>query len=315
MRFFRRLALVSTGATILLIAIGGLVRATKSGLGCGTDWPHCAGRLVPALETRAEMIEFSHRAAASIVVVLLGALAVTAIRNRSSHPRFVVPAIAAFGLVMFQAVLGAVVVKLELEAESVVLHLGTALALLALLVYIVTLSFAAEERLAEPVDGDTSRWMRRAAGAVFVLLLVGSYVSGYEGAGRAFPDWPLMNGRLIPDLSIEEKAIHFLHRGLAAVVGAIVLVTALRVIKRKTELPGAARFAHIALGLFALEVLIGAANVWTDLNPVFVSLHLFLGALIWTSLVGAAAVTAPGVRMRAAGERAGETAVPLRQGA
>ena len=78
MQFFRKLAIVSTGATILLIAIGGLVRATKSGLGCGTDWPHCAGKLVPALETRAEIIEFSHRAAASVVVVLLGLLAVTA---------------------------------------------------------------------------------------------------------------------------------------------------------------------------------------------------------------------------------------------
>ena len=315
MRFFRRLALVSTGATILLIAIGGLVRATKSGLGCGTDWPHCAGRLVPALETRAELIEFSHRAAASIVVVLLGALAVTAIRNRRTHPRFVVPAIGAFGLVMFQAILGAIVVKLELEAESVVLHLGTALALLALLVYIVTLAFAAEHHLSEPVDADTSRWARRAAGAVFVLLLVGSYVSGYEGAGRAFSDWPLMNGRLIPDLSIEEKAIHFLHRGLAALVGAIVLVTALRVIKRKAELPGSAKLAQAAVGLFAIEVLIGAANVWTDLNSIFVTLHLLLGALIWTSLVSVSALTAPGLRARAGDQRAAEPTIPLRQGA
>src|SRR6188508_2499129 len=110
MQFFRKLAVVSTIATILLIAIGGLVRATKSGLGCGTDWPHCAGNVVPALETRAEIIEFSHRAAASIVVVLLGTLAVTAYRNRKERPALVTPSIVAFGLVLFQAVLGAIVV-------------------------------------------------------------------------------------------------------------------------------------------------------------------------------------------------------------
>jgi heme a synthase len=299
MHFFRKLAIVSTVATILLIAIGGLVRATKSGLGCGTDWPHCAGNLVPALETRAEIIEFSHRAAASVVVVLLGLLAVTAYRNRKTFPRFVVPSIAAFGLVMFQAVLGAIVVKLELEAESVVLHLATALSLLALLVYIVTLATAAEEALTEPVDADTSRDAKRAAGAVFVLLLVGSYVSGYEGAGRAFSDWPLMDGRLIPDLAVQEKAIHFFHRGLAAIVGAIVFITAMRIIKRKAEQPLSARLAHAALGLFVVEVLIGAANVWTDMNSAFVTFHLLIGALIWASLVGIAAVSAPGLRARA----------------
>jgi cytochrome c oxidase assembly protein subunit 15 len=314
MQFFRKLAVVATAATILLIAIGGLVRATKSGLGCGTDWPHCAGKLVPALETRAEIIEFSHRAAASIVVVLLGLLAVTAFRNRKAYPRFLAPSVGAFGLVMFQAVLGAIVVKLELEAESVVLHLATALSLLALLVYIVALSTAAEGALREPVDRGISKMAKRAAGAVFLLLLVGSYVSGYEGAGRAFSDWPLMDGKLIPDLAIEEKAIHFFHRGLAAIVGAIVLVTALSVIRRKAELPLSATLAHATIGLFAIEVLIGAANVWTDLNSAFVTAHLFIGALIWAGLVGIVAVTAPGVRARAEG-RTAKSPIPVEQGA
>ena len=81
MTLFRRLAVLSTAATFLLIAIGGLVRATKSGLGCGTDWPHCSGRLLPAVESRAVIIEFSHRLMASVVVILIGALAVTAWRK------------------------------------------------------------------------------------------------------------------------------------------------------------------------------------------------------------------------------------------
>jgi heme a synthase len=315
MRFFRKLAIVSTGATILLVAIGGLVRATKSGLGCGTDWPHCAGNLVPALETRAEIIEFSHRAAASVVVVLLGLLAVTAFRNRKSYPGFLAPSIGAFGLVMFQAVLGAIVVKLELEAESVVLHLATALSLLALLVYIVTMATVADTGLREPVDAASSKLARRAAGAVFLLLLVGSYVSGYEGAGRAFADWPLMGGKLIPNLAVEENAIHFFHRALAAIVGVIVLVSALKVIRRKDEFPLSAKLARATIGLFAVEILIGAANVWTDLNSAFVTAHLLIGALIWSGLVGIATVTAPGLRARAEATATAETRVAVEQGA
>ena len=67
---FQKLSLGSTAATILLVAIGGLVRATKSGLGCGTDWPHCQGHLVPSMESRAVVIEYSHRVTATVVVVL-----------------------------------------------------------------------------------------------------------------------------------------------------------------------------------------------------------------------------------------------------
>ena len=288
---FRRLALASTVATLALVALGGLVRATKSGLGCGTDWPHCSGELVPALQTRAMAIEFAHRAAASLVVVLLGALAFVAWR-RLRGTRLMWAAAGAFGLVILQALLGAVVVKLELEAASVVLHLATALALVAVLVY-VTVAARAASGASFVADPGGARGGAVAAGAVLVLLLVGSYDSGTPGAGLAFGDWPLMNGRLIPDLGQEPAALHFLHRALAAVVGVVVVVVCVRVLRRRRELPLQARLAHAALGAFAVQVLVGAVNVWIELNPAAVTLHLLLGALIWTSLVALAVVSRP----------------------
>ncbi|WKL03721.1 COX15/CtaA family protein [Paenibacillus amylolyticus] len=39
---------------------GGIVTKTESGLGCGTEWPLCNGKLVPA-HTVASLIEYSHR--------------------------------------------------------------------------------------------------------------------------------------------------------------------------------------------------------------------------------------------------------------
>jgi heme A synthase len=286
---FRKLAIASTVATFLLVALGGLVRATKSGLGCGTDWPHCSGDIIPVFGHRAVVIEYSHRLAAFVVIVLLGSLAVTAYRRLRDHRNLVVASSIAFGLVLFQAVLGAVVVKLELEAASVVLHLATAMALAGVLVYI---TIASSPEPTGTSDRSTSRAASFAAGAVLMLLLVGSYVSGSD-TGNAFGDWPLMNGKLVPDLGVEIYAIHFLHRALAAVVGMIVLVVALRIARRRDEMPGAARLAHTALGLFGVEVTIGAANVWTGLNAAFVTLHLLVGALIWGSLVGAAVMTRP----------------------
>ncbi|HYN35619.1 MAG TPA: COX15/CtaA family protein [Actinomycetota bacterium] len=287
MTLFRRLAIASTAAAFLLVAIGGLVRATKSGLGCGPNWPHCPGAV-----NRALMIEFSHRAVAGIVIVLLAALAVTAVRSYKRTPALMWPAVAAFGLVLFQAVLGAIVVWLELRAESVVLHLATAMILLALLVYLSVASLVLEGKLTVAPDEKTRKAGLVAALSVFALLLVGSYVTG-TGAGYVFPDWPLMNGRLIPDLATPDQTAHFLHRLLAAVVGVVVLVVAVRVMRDKKRLPHQARLAQIAIGLFAVEVLIGAANVWSDLNAGWVTAHLALGAGIWASLIGVTVVSHP----------------------
>ena len=189
MSSFRKLSVASLCVTFMLVGIGGLVRATKSGLGCGDDWPDCNGRLAPALATRAEIIEFSHRATAGIVVILLGVLMVLAIKNHRSERYILWPAVGAFLLVIGQALLGAVVVWLELKAESVILHLGTALALLAVLIYLVRVTAEREDPSGSPWrDRTYMRQTAAAAAAVFLLLLVGSYVSG-KGAGLVFPDF------------------------------------------------------------------------------------------------------------------------------
>lgn len=275
-------------STFLLVSIGGLVRATKSGLGCGTDWPHCSGRLVPALENRAMVIEYSHRFVAGIVILLLAALMVMALRS-GQQARIKRASIGAFALVLFQAILGMIVVVLELQAISVVLHLSAAMALLAVVLYIV---INADVRTERSHDELVSRRASIAAGSVIVLLLIGSYVSG-SGAGYVFPDWPLMDGRVIPDLSVENQAIHFLHRALAAITGVIVLWAVGSVFRRKNEMPAAYKLAHTSVGLFAIEVAIGAGNVFTGGNEAFVTLHLATGAAIWASLVSLMFVARP----------------------
>lgn len=304
MKAFKTLAGASTIATFLLISLGGLVRATKSGLGCGDDWPNCSGEVLPPLQDPNQIIEFSHRSVAGIVGIMIATLVLLAYKHHRDHPRVLWATVGAFVLVVFQALLGMLVVKLDLAAEMVVVHLAAALSLLALLIYINAIVRRSAEH---PGDAVLSKRVRFAAGSVFVLLLVGSYVSGAD-AGYAFSDWPLMDGSVIPDLGVEPKAIHFFHRALAGVVGVIVFVVAFDIIKKGAEFPAARRFAHAAAGLFAVEVAIGGLNVWTRLNSGAVTAHLAIGAAIWGTLVAAALVTSPAV---ARSERAG---VPARPG-
>ena len=283
-------------ATFILVAIGGLVRATKSGLGCGTHWPDCAGAVIPFFGNRAVIIEFSHRLMASVVVVLLTVLVIAMWRQRDADRRLKWTAITAFFLVMFQALLGAIVVWFELKADLVVAHLATAMTLVGVLVYLSTATSVADGAITPAPDASIARKARVAAIGVLLLLLVGSYVTG-RSAGYVFADWPLMGGKLIPDLSFEPAAIHFLHRALAALVGVIVFAVGLSVIRRKDALPRQAKFAHAAMGLFALQVLLGALNVWNPppgiANELLVSAHLLTAALIWGCLVAVSVLSHP----------------------
>ena len=104
---FQRLAVLTTAATFVLITVGGLVRATDSGLGC-PDWPRCFGRLTPPPELHA-WIEHSHRLVAAAVILLVSALAVAAWRGRQpAAVRWA--AVGAVVMVLSQAALGAIVV-------------------------------------------------------------------------------------------------------------------------------------------------------------------------------------------------------------
>ena len=275
---FRRLAVVTIAATFVLIGVGGLVRATDSGLGC-PDWPRCFGRLVPPAELH-PWIEHSHRLVASVVVVLVALLVVAA--WRTGQERVVRrAAVAALVLVLAQAVIGAFVVWWKLRADSVTLHLATALALVALLIFI---DFRARHGPARR-HGQDRRFVRlvgAGAGLLYLQMLVGSTVTGHQ-AGLAYP-----LAVVWPDLGPSVARIQLAHRVLAVVVAT--LVVAIWVVARRTQRahPTVTRLAGCAAGLVAVQVALGMANVANRLSALTVVPHLTVGALLWGTMVALA---------------------------
>jgi protoheme IX farnesyltransferase len=283
---FQKLSIATTASTVLLVAVGGLVRATDSGLGC-PGWPTCFGRWVPPLEYHA-IIEYSHRLLASIVVVLVAIQALAAWRGHRRERRILWPALTAVALVLVQAALGGIVVEGGLEATIVALHFATAMALVGVLTTVTTNAFFPQTSSAgAATDGGAfARLATWTAGATGALLVVGAYVRA-EGAGLAFRDWPLMDGRLVPTLG-GAATLMFVHRVLAAVV----LVLLIWAVIRARTMAGRSRvlvaLSTTALALLGAQILVGAANVWTDLSAAAVTAHVALSALVWSSLVALA---------------------------
>src|SRR3954465_14964554 len=102
---YQRLCISTCGVIFILIIVGGIVRATDSGLGC-PDWPTCHGRLIPD-GNRHTIIEYSHRLTAALVGMLFLAIAIVAFRRYRDVPAILWPAIGSFVLVLLQAGIGA----------------------------------------------------------------------------------------------------------------------------------------------------------------------------------------------------------------
>lgn len=285
--WLRGLSIAATATTFLLIAIGGLVRATGSGLGC-PGWPKCFGRWLPPLEYHA-VIEYSHRFTAFLDIVLVLLLAVVVWVRHSRVRRVNVAATAAVFLIFFQAVLGGIVVRGELHAFLVSAHLATAMVFAGVLVYLTVASFTMDAR-GNSYAGGLTRLAQLAAVGTLILIAVGAYVRG-EGAGLVFPDWPLMDGRLVPTISSAPAGVHFAHRALALVVGVLVLLVAARARRERPRREAVFILATGAALLFVVQVFIGAANVWSKLAPAAVVAHVAVASLTWGALVATAATS------------------------
>jgi heme A synthase len=303
----RRLVLATAVATFVLIIVGGVVRVSDSGLGCGPagsgfhGWPFCNGDVVPGMDLNS-VIEYTHRVLAGVVSVMIVSIVVLAWRRQREY---LMPAVGLLVLILGQAALGGATVEDNLEEVYVAAHLCLAMLLLGGLLYLYR-----NVSGAVVFDGGPRIRVLGIAASVAVLctIVAGGYMAGTQNYGRADyqlgdgahhacgKEFPTCNGDFMPFGKSRLVDIHLTHRAFMYL--AALLVTALVVVAIRRGV--LTRYAWGLAGLLVLQILVGALNVWLDEYELLIVLHLALGTLLWATTLGLTLQLAP-ARERAPG--------------
>ena len=293
---YRRLALLTAAATFLLIVLGGVVRVSDSGLGCGPagsglkGWPLCEGDVLPGLDLNT-VIEYCHRLVAGGLTLMVFGLAFLAWRRYRRHRAVLWTTTAAAGLIVGQALLGAATVEHDLNETLVASHLGIAMLLLALVLY--AWRAARPSPPAEAAGGGFRATAVAASLAVLCTIVAGGYMAGTDGRGRADAaegahhacgtQFPTCNDGFLPFGQSRLVDIHLAHRAFMYL--AVVLLTALVAMAfRRRSSPAVLRLAGAILGLLLVQVLLGALNVWLATEyELLILAHLAVGTLLWAT--------------------------------
>lgn len=285
----RRLGAVSVAATLLLIAMGGAVRATDSGLAC-PDWPACYGQWIPPADFHMWM-EHSHRLWAGVVGLLIAGLTVWILRRYRNRRAFVVASVTAAVLVLVQSGLGAAVVLLHLRASLVTAHLGMSFIIVGCLIAITVLA-------GRGVAGEHEARHRRSVGrgaAVLAAVVFGQALLGGQATGRGaayvfnrVPIWLTDD----PWTGHAREVLHVTHRATGYLVAAGVIVFAVWAHRRAVQVavvdPVERRLIFGAVLLVLLQVALGIANVLTQASVLSAIGHLAGASWLWSVLVALA---------------------------
>jgi cytochrome c oxidase assembly protein subunit 15 len=279
------------GYNVLVILWGALVRATGSGAGCGNHWPLCNGQVIPLSPRVDTIIEFTHRCMTGGSTFLVLGLLFWTFRGTVKGQAARRLAVTAMVLLLNEAFLGALLVKLgyvtgnQSVGRVVVLsiHLSNTLLLLAALT------------LTARLLGTGQLWRELGIGVVTKVWalfgLAATLVVGVSGSLAALGDtlFPAssLRGAFAQDFSagspwlLRLRGVH----PISAVVAGIFVLWLVAQAKRAT----AGRLAWVVLALLGFQFALGLADVLL-LAPVWMQIVHLLGAdLYWIALVALAA--------------------------
>jgi cytochrome c oxidase assembly protein subunit 15 len=118
---------------------------------------------------------------------------------------------------------------------------------------------------------------------IFLLIVVGGLVRNL-GAGLSCPDWPLCQGRLIPQFDLRVFAEYF-HRLFALAVSVLTLALSGLIFFKPLLRSHLGKPMALALLLLTSQVVLGGLTVLKLLQSEIVTLHLATGSLFFLTVL------------------------------
>jgi len=287
----------------VIIATGGAVRLTASGLGCPT-WPECGGGSYVA---HSELgihgaVEFGNRLLTFVLVAVVAATVAAAVAARRIRPGTLGPAVLLLAGIPVQAVIGGITVLTKLNPWVVMVHFVASSLLVA--VGTVLVLRTRPRAVPGPRAWAVARPLRGLA------RLVGLVVAGVVYLGTIVTgSGPHAGDLAARRTGLDPAAVGQLHADLVMLLLGLTvgLVVAVRTLPPEHRPAGAARAAGSLLGVEAGQSLVGAVQYATGLPVGLVDLHLVGAAgVVATAVWAVTALRAP-VRGRPAGQLTPET--------
>lgn len=276
---------------ILVILWGALVRATGSGAGCGNHWPLCNGQVVPLSPRVDTIIEFTHRCMTGGATFIVLGLLIWAFRATIKGQAARVMVVASTVLLVNEAILGALLVKLGYVTGNqsvgrvvmLSIHLSNTLLLLGALTLTAVMLATGQATRELKLRGTTAVWT--------VIGLVATIIVGVSGSLAALGDtlFPASSLRsaIEQDLSSSSPLLLRL-RGVHPLSAVIAAAFVIWIVAQARRL-GANRLASIVLALLGVQFALGLLDI-VLLAPTWMQILHLLGAdLYWVGLVALAA--------------------------
>lgn len=276
---------------VLVVLWGALVRATGSGAGCGNHWPLCNGQVIPVSPGTHTVIEFTHRMMTGGATFMVVGLLVWTLRGTPRGQAARVFAIASTVLLLNEALLGALLVKLDYVVDNqsvgrmvlLSIHLSNTLVLLAALT-LTAHTISAGQRWADLRN-------LRSPGLALAGLL-STILVGVSGSMAALGD-TLFPARSLSQAFAQDFAatsptllkLRLVHPLSALLAGAFVLLLVARSRSGDPGRYGPRWMGSAVVFLLALQFALGIADVIL-LAPAWMQILHLLGAdLFWVALV------------------------------
>ena len=280
-RRFAQFAWAVLGFNLLVILWGALVRASKSGEGCGDHWPLCNGTVIPHAAEIATIIEFTHRATTGIAFVAVVAMAIWAWRAFRGE-RVAKAALASLILIVTEALLGAGLVLFKYTGTDAsagrAIYLSAHLINTQLMLGAMTLTaWWASGHRAIDRSGTNARLLAAAIVAALVVSVTGAITALSD---TLFPVRSLQEGFAADFSSASPWLVRLRMWHPMIAIAAAFYITPVAARTKRTP-----RLALAVIGLVLLQITAGMANLYL-LAPVWMQIvHLCIADLLWIALV------------------------------